>query len=274
MRTLPFSAVAILLLPLQIQAAAIVVDLGTASLFAVIAGSTVTNTGSSVVTGSLGVSPGTAITGFPPGTVTGGSIYSAGAVALQGQNDLTTAYVSAVNQPCGNVLTGQDLGGLTLTPGVYCFASSAQLTGALTLNSLGDPSSVFIFQIGSTLTTASDSSVLFTNGGKGARVFWQVGSSATLGTTTGFAGNILALSSITLNTGATINCGRALARDGAVTMDTNVISIGAGGCEFSAPGPGPDPGGNNIPEPATGSLLLVAGIPVLLWRIAKRSRKD
>ncbi|MCX6605768.1 MAG: ice-binding family protein [Acidobacteria bacterium] len=277
MKTLPICAVAILFLPLRAPSAAVFVDLGTSSLFAVLAGSTVTNTGSSLITGNLGVSPGPAITGFPPGSVTGGSVYSAGAVPLQAQNDLTAAYVSAVNQPCGSVLTGQDLGGLTLTPGVYCFSSSAQLTGALTLNSLADPTSVFVFQIGSTLTTASNSNVTFINGGKGANVFWQVGSSATLGTTTNFAGNILALTSITLNTGANINCGRALARNGAVTLDTNNVSIGAAGCEFApatGPGPGPGPGGSGIPEPATGSLLLLAGVPTLLWQIAKRSRKD
>lgn len=274
MRTLPICAFTILLLPFRAEAAAVLVDLGTASPFAVLAGSTLTNTGSSVVTGSLGLSPGSSITGFPPGTVIGGSIHNADAVAVQAQNDLTAAFVSAMTQPCGTALTGQDLGGLNLTPGVYCFANSAQLTGALTLNSLADPASVFVFQIGSTLTTASNSSVAFTNGGKGARVFWQIGSSATLGTTTNFAGNILALSSITLTTGSTINCGRALARNGAVTMDTNVVSIGGAGCEFAPPGPGPGPGGNSIPEPGTGSLLLLAGIPALVWQVAKRSRKN
>ncbi len=274
-KPLPICAAAILFLPFCAQSAAVFVDLGTTSVFAVLAGSTVTNTGSSVVTGSLGVSPGSAITGFPPGIVSGGSIYSAEAVALQAQIDLTAAFLAAANQPCGSVLSGQDLGGQTLTPGVYCYATSAQLTGALTLNSLADPASVFVFQIGSTLTTASNSSVAFINGGKGARVFWQVGSSATLGTTTNFAGNILALTSITLNTGANINCGRALARNGAVTLDTNNVSIGAAGCEFApAAGPGPGPGGSGIPEPATGSLLLLAGVPALLWQIAKRSRKD
>ena len=109
------------------------------------------------------------------------------------------------------VLTGQNLGGMTLTPGVYFFASSAQLTGTLTLNNLGNPNAVFVFQIGSTLTTASASSVIFSNSLTDSNVYWQVGSSATLGTTTAFEGNILALTSITLNTGATIGCGSALA---------------------------------------------------------------
>ncbi len=216
-------------------ASAINVDLGTADAFAVLGGSTVTNTGATTIHGNLGVSPGSSITGFPPGLVTGGTTHAADAVAMQAQNDLTTAFNMAAGEPCGNVLTGQDLGGLTLTPGVYCFASSAQLTGILTLNALGDPNAVFVFQIGSSLSTASNSSVVFTNGGQGDSVFFQVGSSATLGTNTAFAGNILALTSITLTTGSTINCGRALARNGAVTLDTNNVSIDTAGCETTSP---------------------------------------
>ncbi|HEX7395439.1 MAG TPA: ice-binding family protein [Anaerolineaceae bacterium] len=205
---------------------AIAPGLGTVTSYAVLAGSTATNTGSTVVNGDLGVSPGSAFTGFPPGIVVPpGTIHAANAVALQAQNDLTTAYNGLTNQACDVNLTGQDLGGLTLTPGVYCYDSSAQLTGTLTLNAQGDPNSVFVFQIGSTLTTASNSSVLITNGGSACNVFWQVRTSATLGTTTAFQGNILALTSITLNTGAGIVPGRALARNGAVTMDTNDISI-------------------------------------------------
>src|SRR4029077_17131484 len=121
-------------------------------------------------------------------------------------------------------LTGQNLGGKTLTPGVYCFASSAQLTGALTLDAQGDANAVFIFKIGSTLTTASASSVVLINGGSPNNVFWQVGSSATLGTTTAFVGNIVALTSITLTTGVVVS-GRVLARNGAVTMDTNTVGL-------------------------------------------------
>ena len=204
---------------LQVQAKA--QSLGTAESFAVLGGSTVTNTGSSVVSGNLGVSPGSAITGFPPGTVVPPStIHAADAVAGQAQSDLTIAYNALAGMACDTDLTGQDLGGLTLTPGVYCFSSSAQLTGTLTLNGSG----LFVFQIGSTITTASNSSVLLTNGGQACNVFWQVGSSATLGTGTAFVGNILALTSITLNTGADVS-GRALARNGAVTMDTNKVSI-------------------------------------------------
>jgi len=201
--------------------------LGAASSFAVLGGSTVTNTGATTVRGDLGVSPGSAVTGFPPGTVVGGTIHAADAVAGQAQSDTTTAYNSLAGQPCTADLTGQDLGGKTLTAGVYCFSTSAQLTGALTLNAQGNANAVFIFKIGSTLTTASGSTVLLINGGSPCSVFWQVGSSATVGTTTTFVGNILALTSITLNTGAGVS-GRALARNGAVTMDTN--NIGSAGC--------------------------------------------
>ena len=200
--------------------------LGTAQSFAVLAGSTVTNTGSTIIGGNVGVSPGSAVTGFPPGIVMApGTIHAADAVATQAQSDLTTAYVTLAGMPPTSNLTGMDLGGLTLTPGVYKFDNSAQLTGTLTLNALGNPDSVFVFQIGSTLTTASSSSVVMVNDGLHDNVFWQVGSSATLGTTTAFVGNIVALTSIGLNTGATIECGRALARNGAVTMDTNTIFI-------------------------------------------------
>jgi len=191
----------------------------------------VTNTGPTNVNGNLGVWPGTAVTGFLPGVITGGMLHLADAVAAQAQRDLTTAYNVAAGQACGTKLTGIDLGGLTLNPGVYCFDSSAQLTGTLTLNALGKPNAQFVFQIGSTLTTASASKVLFSGVGTGDSVFWQVGSSATLGTTTDFAGNILALTSITLNTNAKIRCGRALARNGAVTLDTNVVSADVQGCE-------------------------------------------
>ena len=200
--------------------------LGTAQSFAVLAGSTVSNVGATTVHGDLGVDPGLAVTGFPPGLVTGGAVHAGDAVSLQAQNDTTTAYVTLAGEAPTLDLTGQDLGGMTLTPGIYHFSSSAQLTGALTLDALGDPAAVFVFQIGSTLTTASNSSVLVLNGGSDCNVFWQVGSSATLGTTTAFKGNLLALTSITLNTGATVS-GRTLARNAAVTLDTaNVSTLG------------------------------------------------
>jgi type VI secretion system secreted protein VgrG len=231
--------------------------LGTAANFGVLGGSTVTNTGSSVIAGDLGVSPGTAVTGFPPGIVTPpGTIHSADAAAAQAQSDLTTAYVAIAGTPTTTDLTGQDLGGLTLTPGVYGFTTSAQLTGALTLNAQGNPNAVFIFKIGSTLTTASNSSVVFINSASSCNVFWQVGSSATLGTTTAFGGNILALTSITLNTGANVS-GRLLARNGAVTLDSNnVVACGLGG--LGGPGgPGGPGGASGIPTLSGWGLMAV-----------------
>ncbi len=241
-------------------------SLGTAQSFAVLGGSTVTNTGPSVIGGDLGVSPGSAIVGFPPGIVTPpGTMHIADAVALQAQNDVTTSYnILAGLAPIQN-LSGQDLGGLTLLPGVYKFNSSAQLTGALTLNALGDPNSLFVFQMGSTLTTASNSSVLVINGGDDCNIFWQVGSSATLGTTTDFKGNILADQSITLNTGATILDGRALAQHGAVTLDTNQLSIL--GCPILPTPPG------TVPEPGVIALFAGFGLPLAGLAMRRRLRR-
>ena len=195
---------------------------GTEQSFAVLGGQTVTNTGPSVITGNLGVSPGTAITGFPPGEVIG-ETHAADAVALQAQADTTILYDDLASQPCTSDVTGADLGGRTLAPGVYCATSGLQLTGALTLNAGGDPNAVWVFKAGSTLITASNSSVLLTGGANPCNVYWQVGSSATLGTNTSFVGNIVALTSIALTTGATLS-GRALARNGAVTLDSNTIN--------------------------------------------------
>jgi len=218
---------ALALFPLQAKATPIL--LGTAGEFAVLAGSEVTNTGPSVIDGGhVGVSPGSSITGFPPGIVVPPyTLHSADAVAAQARDDLITAYNVAAGLPVTQDLTGVDLGGLTLTPGVYSFSSSAQLTGQLTLDYQGDRYAQFVFQIGSTLTTASNSSVVAINNGdfpSGCAVFWQVGSSATLGTGTEFEGHILAQASITMNTGATMLNGSALAIDGAVTLDDNTIT--------------------------------------------------
>ncbi len=207
----------------RISAAAPV--MGTADTFAVLAATTVTNLGPTVITGNLGLSPGTSITGFPPGSVVNGTIHAADAVALQAQNDTTTAYDALAAQPCTvSYDVPTDLGGMTLAPGVYCFASSAALTGTVTLDAGGDAAAVFVFKTVSTLITASGSSVLLINGADPCNVFWKVGSSATLGTGTTFVGSILALTSIGLDTGASLS-GRALARTGAVTLDSNVVGI-------------------------------------------------
>ncbi|MEO7271062.1 MAG: ice-binding family protein [Vicinamibacterales bacterium] len=198
-------------------------SLGTAQSYAVVAGSAVTNTGPTTISGDLGLSPGSSVTGFPPGQFLTGAIHAADAAALSAQTSVTQAYNSLAGEPCTQTLTGQDLGGLTLTPGVYCFATSAQLTGTLTLDGQGNPAALFIFKTGSTLTTASGSSVSLIGGASPCNVFWQVGSSSTLGTGSTFAGNILALTSITVTTGTTLN-GRALARNGAVTLDASSIT--------------------------------------------------
>ncbi|HUT34548.1 MAG TPA: ice-binding family protein [Planctomycetota bacterium] len=269
--------------------------LGTADNFAVLGASTVTNVPAlgTDITGHLGVYPGTAITGFQPAEpntgIVNGTIYAGGAIPQQARLDAITAYNALKGlAPHGNVnsgiLTGNNLGGLSLQSGVYFFSSSAQLTGTLTLDGQGSDSAYWVFQIGSTLTTASYSDVQFVNlgpnGGQDYGLFWQVGSSATLGTYTDFEGNILALESITLNTGADDPNGRVLALTGAVTLDDNDISNvcpedepGNGGPGFSrglmfddlgrvvlydAGGVGGPPL-PTIPEPAT-MLLLASGL--------------
>ena len=198
------------------------VPLGTASTFAVLAGSTVTNTGLTKVTGDLGVSAGSAVTGFPPGTVTG-TIHAADATAAQAQSDLTVAYNDAAGRTTGVIGVSGDLTGRTLAPGLYKSSSSLAVSGALTLSALGNSNAVFVIQMGSTLTTGPGSQIILSGGAKASNIIWQVGSSATLGTNSKFAGTILAAQSITVNTGATVN-GRVLARIGAVTLDTNVIT--------------------------------------------------
>jgi type VI secretion system secreted protein VgrG len=229
------------------------VPLGTATSFAVLAGASVTNTGATVIDGDLGAWPGAAVTGVSSGIVNGGSIHAADTIAEQAQSDLATAYAAAAGDACASNLSGQDLGGLTLTPGVYCFSSTAQLTGTLTLNALNDADAVFVFQIGTTLITASQSLVDLVNDAAGGHVYWQVGSAATLGPATDFAGTILAQTSITLDTGADIACGRALAVNGAVTMDDNAVNSPSASC-----------GSVGIPEPgssammATGVLLAIS----------------
>jgi hypothetical protein len=204
------------------SAATTPVPLGTAANFAVVAGSTITNTGPTAINGDLGLSPGTSVTGFPPGTVTG-TVDTANSVSLQAQNDLTTAYNDAAAEPV-TATVPTELGGTTVTPGVYNSAAGTfGITGTLTLDAQGNPNAIFIFQAASTLITASASNVSLINGAQASNVFWVVGSSATLGTNSTLQGNILALTSITVTTGTTID-GRALARNGAVTLDTNQIT--------------------------------------------------
>jgi hypothetical protein len=232
--------------------------LASAGNFAVLAGTTVTNTGPSWITGQVGVAPGTAVTGFPPGT--SGPQHKGDSVATTAQTDLTAAYTNAAAQPCPgtNNFTGVNLGGKNLVPGVYCQTTAPTLTGTLTLNGSG----IYIFQIGSTLVTASGASVVLVGGAQPCQVFWQVGSSATIATSTTFIGNIMALTSIAMQTGATLN-GRALARNGAVTLDTNRI-IQPSGCGYPVPGYVAPPTGNVLPATLGVPSELIAEVPWLL----------
>jgi hypothetical protein len=198
------------------------VALGAAGNFVVLAGSTVTSTGPTSVTGDLGVSPGTAVTGFPPGTLDGAQ-HAGDPTAAQGVADLTTAYLDAAGRTLCPVTVSGNIGGQTLTPGLYKSTSSLEISsGDLTLDAQGNADAVFIFQIASTLTTTSSRQVILSGSAKSSNVFWQVGTSATLGTTSAFQGTIMADQAITLKTGATLN-GRALARIAAVTLDSNTI---------------------------------------------------
>lgn len=219
--------------------------LGTSDNFAVLAATTVTNTGPTVLYGDLGVWPGTEVTGFPPGIVHG-TMHLGNAVAEQAQADALEGYNILATQPFDVDLTGQDLGGMVLLPGVYHFDSSAALTGLLILDAQGDPNARFDFQIGSTLTTAGSSVVEMINGGDPYFVHWQVGSSATLGTFSEMLGHVVAHTSITATTGANFD-GNLIALNGAVTLDTNTV----------------------VPEPATMGVLAI-GIAALA---ARRRRK-
>jgi hypothetical protein len=243
------------------------VTLGTSGNFTVLAGSTVTNTGNTVVVGNVGVFPGTAVTGFPPGIVTGGVIHAGDAVAATAEGDLTVAYLDAAGRAFNATLPG-DIGGSTLLPGVYRSTSSLGITGTVTLNGNGNSNAVFIFQIGSTLTTAAGNSVVnLINGAKASNVFWQVGSSATLGTYTVFNGTILAQASITLTTGAVLN-GRALARTGAVTLDTNAATNpGAPGAPAPLSVSCAFPSGQ-VGKPYTSALVATGGLPPYTYSIS------
>jgi len=201
------------------------VALGSAANFAILAGTAVTNTGASTVGGNLGVSTGTSVTGFPPGSVTGAAFTGASSAAGSAQTDLTAAFNDAAGRSVGAVTVSGNLGGMTLTPGLYKSTSSLAISsGDLTLSCQGNANGVFIFQIASSLTTTSGRQVVLSGGCQDKNIFWQVGSSATLGTTSVLHGTILAQSSITMNTGATLD-GRALARSGDVTLAATTITL-------------------------------------------------
>jgi hypothetical protein len=205
-------------------AAATAVPLATTQSFSVLAGAGISNTGPTTVSGDIGTFPTTSISGLGTMTV-GGTNHAGDAVSQQAKTDLTTAYNVAASEGPTNPITA-DLGGHTLLPGVYNSASSMGLTGALTLNAQGDPNAVFVFQVASAFTSASGSQVDLINGAQACNVYWQIGSSATLGTGSSFIGTILALTSISVTTGVTID-GRVLARNGAVTLDTDTITTSA-----------------------------------------------
>ncbi len=207
--------------PPPAQAAEAPVGLGTSATYSVLGGQTVTNTGPSTLNADLGVSPGTALTGFPPGLV-GGAVHAADAPAAQAQSDLVIAFDDAAGRAPTAAVAG-DLVGQTLPGGVYKSTGPLALSGTLTLDAQGDPNAVFLFQVASTLVTASASRVALIGGAQACNVFWQIGSSATLGTASSFTGTILALTSISVTTGAVV-AGRALARNGQVSLDTNVFT--------------------------------------------------
>ena len=234
--SLAVTALACFNLPVHAQ---VIVNFGTASTFAVLGASTVTSTGLTVITGDLGTSPGTAITGFGPGVVHG-TIYSAGAVALAAQAAALTAYNSLAGQTATTAGIAT-FANTTLSPGVYRAPSSLGLTGTLTLDGGGNAQAVFVFQTGSTLTFAVGSQVVLINGARSENVHWQVGSSATLDSAAVFAGTIFANTSITLGSGVSVD-GRLFAINGALSLIGNTVSVPA----------------SAIPEPATTSLL-VAG---------------
>ncbi|MFT2712523.1 ice-binding family protein [Clavibacter sp. Sh2126] len=251
---------AALLAPASAFAATATVGLGTAASYSVLAGQGVTNTGLTTLTADLGTSPSASVTGFPPGIV-GGATHAADAAAGQAQSDLTTAYVDAAGRPTTAAIPA-DLVGATLTPGVYTAGGPLGLTGTVTLDAQGDPSAVFVIQAPSTLTTGSSSRVSLVNGAQACNVFWQVSSSASLGTNSGFAGSILALTSISVGTGATVD-GRALARNGAVTLDDDAFvastcgsttsPIGSGSTPVVTPTPAPSASPAPTPTPGGGT---------------------
>ena len=247
------------------------VNLGTTSKFAILAGSTISNTGNTIINGSVGgdvgLSPGDVFNGKASVTMSG-AVHLADTVAIKAKDDLVTAYDDAAGRkPVTRIPS--ELGGTTLTPGTYDSADGTfQITGKLTLDAKGDPNGVFVFKTGSTLITASDSSFTLINSARFCRIFWKVGSSVTLGTNSNFVGHIFALQSITAKTGAKIQ-GQLLARNGAVTLDNNTITNGI--CVTT-----PTVSGGNLPKTSTplyevllmGAILTMVGI--LTWRRSKR----
>ncbi|HLG04142.1 MAG TPA: ice-binding family protein [Bacteroidia bacterium] len=211
-------------IPLQATVQAIV-QLTSAGSFAILSGSAVSNTGNTTVTGDLGLSPGSSVGGFPPGVLIG-TLHINDVIANQAKVDLTAAYNNAAGRTSTDIVTlSGNIGGLTLTPGLYKSTSSLAISsGDLTFDARGNANAVFIIQIASTLTTTSGRKVILSGGASASNIFWQVGSSATFGTTSVFKGTVLAMQSITFNTGASLN-GRALARTGAVVMADNTIVI-------------------------------------------------
>jgi len=254
------------------KAATASVGLGTAAPFSVLAGSTVTNTGPTTMFGDLGLSPGSSVTGAPQVL---GERHVDDAVSIAAKNDLTTAYNDAASRP-SNGSAGTDLAGRMFLPGVRTASSSLLLSsGSVTLNAEGDPNAVFIFQIGSTLTTASNTTVSLINGAQACNVFWQVGSSATLGTGTSFVGTIMALATISANTAATIH-GRLLAQTGAVNLDTNTITTSNCASSVSGSGGGTETGAGSETHSGTettGGKSPVATKPIKKAKKAKKRKK-
>jgi hypothetical protein len=261
-RRLCLTAIAITLVGLTSTVSAATL-LGSAADFAVLGGAAVTNTGATTLKGDLGVSPGTSITGLETITITG-AVDDGDATAMTAKADAQSAFTSLAAMTPEHDLTGQDLGGMTLTPGVYAFASTAQLTGVLTLDFSSDPGGSFVFQIGSAITTAAGSSVV-ADGSAAGGVYWDVGSSATLGADTAFVGNILAAQSITLVTGSSIGCGRAIALAGAVTLDTHSVSNSCGAIHSDFVS-----GGGGVPEASTWALM-ITGIGMMGGGLRRRS---
>ena len=215
-------ALAVIFVGHDARAVQATVPLGSAATFGVLAATTVTTVPVTTVNGDLGVSPGNTVTGAP---IVNGTTHLGDPTAAQAQGDLTVAYNDAAGRTLGSVLVAGNLGGQTLAPGLYTSTTSLEISsGDLTLDALGDPNAVWIFQMASTLTTTAGRQVILSGGAQAANIFWQVGSSATIGTTSVFKGNILAYTAITMNTGATLD-GRALARNGAVALDGNTITV-------------------------------------------------